>query len=142
MFFEWDSQKNEYNKKRHHISFEHASLVFNDEFRVEHYDTAHSDDEERYNIIGKVKDILFVVVVYKTADTVRIISARKANKQERIRMALVRMTMEEIMRIMTPERIEHETEEALRHPIAYDEDCPAQTAEQLSHFRPAIKKSA
>ncbi len=83
MIFEWDEAKNEINMKKHHVSFEHAILVFADENRYEEYDEAHSLDEDRYDVIGAVDEILFVVCTYRDNDVIRIISARKANSTER-----------------------------------------------------------
>lgn len=59
--FEWDEEKNEINKKKHGIDFNTAIRVFDDEDRLEIYDVEHSVDEDRYNTIGRVHDILFVV---------------------------------------------------------------------------------
>ena len=81
--FEWDDDKYIENIRKHHMSFEYASLVFDDPYRYEDYDLEHSDEEDRYDVIGMVSDIIFVVVTYKTDNLVRIISARKATKQER-----------------------------------------------------------
>lgn len=83
MIYEWDNEKNEYNKKNHDgISFEFAVRVFLDTKRIEKYDYNHSTDtEDRWNIIGKVNDILFVVYTERN-DRTRIISARKATKEE------------------------------------------------------------
>ena len=58
-------------------------------------------------------------------------------------MTIVRMTLDEAKKVMTPERIKQETEEMNRHPIVYDEDCPPITEERLKHFhrvkpRPSI----
>ena len=85
MQFEWDEEKDLSNQRKHHISFSYASLVFNDEFRLEYYDEFHSDDESRYNVIGMVGTVIFVVCVYKSDDVVRIISAREATKKEKRR---------------------------------------------------------
>lgn len=79
---EWDMDKNEINKKKHGISFEAAALVFADEYYLELYDDEHSMDEDRYIAIGLVEDILFVVHTMRN-ESVRIISARLATKQER-----------------------------------------------------------
>lgn len=79
---EWDEQKNEINKKKHGISFETAALVFADEDRIEYFDKLHSIDEDRYVVLGKVRDILFVVYTERE-DASRIISARIANARER-----------------------------------------------------------
>lgn len=79
---EWDDDKNEANKRKHGISFELAALVFADEHYLELYDDEHSVDEDRYIAIGMVEDILFVVHTMRN-ETVRMISARLATKQER-----------------------------------------------------------
>ncbi len=82
MQFEWDEEKAALNLQKHGISFEDAALVFNDEYRIEYYDAVHSADEDRYNTIGKVGEILFVVYTERKAFT-RIISARIATPAER-----------------------------------------------------------
>ena len=83
MEFEWDEIKNETNKRKHGISFEMASLVFNDVNRIEKYDARHSKiNEDRYITIGKVNKVLFVVFT-ELEDNVRIISARIAKKKEK-----------------------------------------------------------
>ena len=82
MLFEWDDEKAAFNLKKHGVSFETAVLVFYDENRIEMYDVEHSMDEDRYNTIGMVDDILFVVYTERR-DRLRIISARPANKKER-----------------------------------------------------------
>lgn len=79
---EWDTDKNEINKRKHGISFESAALVFADEHYLELYDDEHSVDEDRYIAIGMVEDILFVVHTIRD-ESVRMISARLATKQER-----------------------------------------------------------
>ena len=53
--FEWDPNKNETNKKKHGLSFETAKEVFYDEFAILFDDPDHSDDEERFLIIGETK---------------------------------------------------------------------------------------
>ncbi len=82
--FEWDPDKEQKNIIKHGIDFETASLVFNDENRIEFYDDGHSSDEERYITIGMVNHVAIVImVVYTERDNVlRIISARKATKKE------------------------------------------------------------
>ena len=82
MIFEWDENKNKQNKRKHGISFEEALSVFLDEKRLDKYDTEHSTiHEDRWNVIGRVEDILFVVYV-EVNSRIRIISARKADKEE------------------------------------------------------------
>ena len=79
---EWDENKNKNNIKKHGISFETAALVFADEERIEYYDRLHSDDEDRYVVIGCVYGVLFVVYTMRD-DIVRLISARMATALER-----------------------------------------------------------
>lgn len=57
-------------------------MVFNDDDRIEIYDFEHSVDEDRYNIIGKVDDVLFVVYTERK-ENIRLISARLATRLER-----------------------------------------------------------
>ena len=83
MNFEWDEEKNRENQRKHGIPFEYAMLVFEDDFRLEEYDYRHDEEEDRYNIIGRVDEIIFVVCTYKDEDVIRIISARQADKDER-----------------------------------------------------------
>lgn len=80
--FVWDSEKAKKNLKKHGIKFRNAVLAFFDENLIDDYDDFHSDDEERYKIIGKVDKIL-VVIYTERCDTNRIISARLANKKEK-----------------------------------------------------------
>lgn len=82
MEFEWDEQKEELNIKKHHISFNIAKRVFNDINRIEIYDMQHSIEEDRYNTIGMVEDVLFVVYTERK-EKIRLISARLATEKER-----------------------------------------------------------
>ena len=85
MFFEWDENKNLKNIKKHSISFEFAAHVFTDPLRKENYDKKHSSpDENRIIAIGTAANcLLFVSFTEPDDETIRIISARKANKKER-----------------------------------------------------------
>ncbi|MFI3257561.1 MAG: BrnT family toxin [Spirochaetales bacterium] len=83
MHFEWDSEKEKTNIKKHGISFHTAQLVFTDNNHLEFYDEMHSTaKEERYIALGNIGKILFVVFTEKNNIT-RIISARPANTAER-----------------------------------------------------------
>ncbi len=82
MQFEWDEEKAALNLKKHGVRFETAALVFCDENRIELFDAEHSSEEERYNTIGLVDNILFVVYTERKS-RIRLISARPANKRER-----------------------------------------------------------
>ena len=81
MKFEWDDEKARANLKRHGVSFGEATEVFSDPNALEDYDAAHSDEEERFFIIGvSSRRLLYVVYAEREGDVVRIISARKASK--------------------------------------------------------------
>ena len=81
LVFEWDEEKAAANWKKHRVDFNDAMRVFEDDDRIEFYDASHSDEEDRYNTIGMVRDILFVVYTER-GEAVRMISARKANLKE------------------------------------------------------------
>lgn len=85
MLFEWDDNKEKINLSKHGIDFSTAALVFQDKNRIEFYDEAHSEDEDRYITIGQINGVAIVVMVVYTerGDTIRLISARKATSQER-----------------------------------------------------------
>ena len=80
--FEWDDMKAMLNKMKHGISFETAILVFEDEYKITRRDKNHSQNEVRWQTIGMVDDVLFVVHTERGEKT-RIISAREANERER-----------------------------------------------------------
>lgn len=85
MICEWNIDKSLSNLDKHGLDFETASLVFNDEYRIEIFDKKHSSDEDRYITIGMIGDVLAVVFVVYTerGEHIRLISARYANKKER-----------------------------------------------------------
>lgn len=78
---EWDDNKAELNWKKHKIYFEDAAQVFLDENRIDYFDELHSDDEERWKVIGRVKNILAVIYTER-GENLRLISARYATKDE------------------------------------------------------------
>ena len=83
--FEWDENKNRINQAKHKVSFEEAKTVFYDERALVIDDPEHSQDEERFIILGMSAkaNLLIVCHCYRSADSViRIISARKATKTE------------------------------------------------------------
>ncbi len=83
--FEWDENKNKTNKIKHHISFEEAQTVFEDDEALLINDPDHSIDEERFILLGfsSIANLLVVCHCVREDETViRIISARKATKQE------------------------------------------------------------
>ena len=84
LIFEWDDKKVYQNIKKHGVSFEEAATVFGDPFSITIYDILHSEDEDRFVILGMSNEnrILVVVHTYRD-DKIRIISARNATKKER-----------------------------------------------------------
>lgn len=83
--FEWDDKKSKSNKKKHKVSFEEAQTVFLDENAIRYYDPDHSQDEDRFIMLGISLSLRVLVVChcYRESDTViRIITARRADKQE------------------------------------------------------------
>lgn len=83
--FEWDNNKNEINKKKHKISFEEARTVFYDSEALVIDDPEHSEQEDRFIILGlsKKANLLVVCHCYRESDSIiRIISARKATTAE------------------------------------------------------------
>lgn len=83
--FEWDENKNQINQQKHSISFEEAKTVFYDENALLIDDPDHSEEEERFIILGLSSRAKLLVVChcYRASETViRIISARKATKTE------------------------------------------------------------
>jgi len=87
MKFEWDRKKERKNIKKHGVTFEQASYVFADSFALSRYDEEHSDEEERWVLLGKSLNEIILLVVHTFRDNednefVRIISARKASKKE------------------------------------------------------------
>ena len=85
LMFEWDENKNAINKKKHHVSFEEAQTVFEDENALVIDDPEHSEEEERFIILGFSlrANLLVVCHCYRASESViRIISARKATTNE------------------------------------------------------------
>ena len=82
--FEWDEQKDIANFQKHGIHFKTAAKVFMDPYKLIREDEEHLS-EQRFDILGKVGKILFVVCAFRRNNTVRLISARIATKPERER---------------------------------------------------------
>lgn len=83
--FEWDEKKYALNRKKHDLSFAEAETVFADEQGLLLHDPDHSQEEERFILLGLSSNLRFLVVshTYRENDsTIRIISARKATRSE------------------------------------------------------------
>jgi uncharacterized protein len=89
MRYEWDENKNERNLEKHGLSFETASLVFDDPNALSIPDRI-ENGEERWQTIGMIENIVIVMVAHtikleteSQEEIIRIISARKATRAER-----------------------------------------------------------
>jgi uncharacterized DUF497 family protein len=83
--FDWDEGKNKANRAKHGVWFEEAQSVFDDPRALLFPDPDHSEEEERFILLGagSAGRTLVVVHCYKESEELfRIISARKANKKE------------------------------------------------------------
>lgn len=84
MKFEWDSEKERENIKKHGVSFQEATTVFGDPLAATIPDPDHSHGEERFLTVGLTAGHRLVVVSHtEQGDNFRIISAREANSHER-----------------------------------------------------------
>ncbi|MDO8654554.1 MAG: BrnT family toxin [Undibacterium sp.] len=83
--FEWDKSKATVNLKKHGVSFEEAKSAFSDERAKLIADPDHSEDEDRFILLGYSSSMRLLVVChcYRTDESIiRIISARKASRHE------------------------------------------------------------
>jgi uncharacterized protein len=83
MKYIWDKKKNEANIRKHGIDFSDVPKIF-EHPTLQSLDVRHDYGEERWIAIGLLTAHTIAVVVYveKMEDTIRIVSARKANKYE------------------------------------------------------------
>ena len=85
LVFEWDEDKNRENQRRHGVSFEEARSVFFDGQAVEFSDDAHSEEEDRFLLLGLSARLRILMVCHclrTGGNIIRIISARKATRRE------------------------------------------------------------
>ncbi len=81
----WHPRKNKSNQTKHGISFEEASEAFFDTFALTVADEDHSWDERRFVTIGQTSEGKLIVVFHtETEIEIRIFSARKPTKSERV----------------------------------------------------------
>ena len=84
--FEWDQRKSAANRRKHGVSFEEAATVFSDENALLLSDLGHSDEEDRFVLLGLSASLRTLVVCHcyrKHEKVIRIISARRATRTER-----------------------------------------------------------
>jgi uncharacterized protein len=83
MKFEWDERKAEKNLLKHKVTFEEATTVFEDSLYVDFYDPDHSQDEERYLIVGISSQRRLLIVSYtERENSARLINARETKRSE------------------------------------------------------------
>ena len=84
MIFDWDDNKAESNKKKHGVSFAEAATTFSDPNAIEFLDEKSSQKEDRWILVGVSarSQVLLVVFVERDEKLIRIVSARKAVKDE------------------------------------------------------------
>lgn len=83
--FKWNKRKNRENQRKHKVSFEEVQTVFYDENALRYFDPDHSDNEDCFLMLGLSFTLRVLVVCHcyrENESVIRIISARKANKQE------------------------------------------------------------
>jgi len=83
--FDWDEQKNQANIRDHHVSFEEAQTAFYDPAARLIYDPDHSEEEDRFILLGVSRRMRILVVSHwcrEDDEIIRIISARRAAKKE------------------------------------------------------------
>lgn len=84
MQFEWDENKAQKNLSKHKVSFDEAKTIFDDPLYIDFYDPDHSDNEERYLIVGESKQGRLLIVSYtERGNSIRLISARQVTSAER-----------------------------------------------------------
>jgi uncharacterized DUF497 family protein len=87
-YFEWDSSKARQNLRKHGVTFERATAIFQDPDALSAFDEEHSEHEDRWITMGLDGTGTLLVVCHtfhETADdaaTIRLISARTATKNE------------------------------------------------------------
>jgi len=84
--FEWDNRKDKTNSKKHGVTFDEARTAFYDEYAIQFFDPDHSESEDRFLLLGTSFKLNTLVVChcFRQEETViRIISARKADKDEK-----------------------------------------------------------
>lgn len=83
--FEWDDNKEKENRKKHNVSFTEAQSVFFDDNAIQYWDEGHSQDEDRFLMLGMSNRLRLLLIVHCYRENpiiIRIISARKATSNE------------------------------------------------------------
>jgi uncharacterized DUF497 family protein len=80
--FEWDEAKAAENWRRHGVTFRHGMEALHDPFAIEEIDDRENYGEERVNVLGMRQGVILHVTYTERSDRIRIISARRATKDE------------------------------------------------------------
>jgi uncharacterized DUF497 family protein len=80
--FEWEDEKEQKIIKAHGLDFETAKYIFADQERIERYDEKHSIDEDRWQTMGMINNVVFLVYTERRGK-IHIITARVADPEER-----------------------------------------------------------
>ncbi|WP_428356957.1 BrnT family toxin [Methyloprofundus sp.] len=83
--FEWGNDKDRVKTSKHGVSFDEAQTAFYDEYAIQFFDPEHSENEDRFLLLGtsfKLKTLVVCHCFREEETVVRIISARKADKDE------------------------------------------------------------
>ena len=86
MRFAWDDKKAAENLRKHGVSFEEASTVFADENARLKHDPDHSQEEDRFILLGFSAKLRLLIVCHayrENDEVIRLISSRKATPNER-----------------------------------------------------------
>ena len=84
--FDWNLTKASSNQKKHGVTFEEATSVFFDEYATQFFDDGHSQEEDRFIMLGMSIKARVLIVCHcerGEGETIRIISARRATARER-----------------------------------------------------------
>ena len=91
LVFEWDENKARHNLRKHGVGFAAALAVFEDPRRIERVDHRREYGEDRIQVIGVSAGRVLFVVYTRRGDVIRLISARRANRDERKAYETVRL---------------------------------------------------
>jgi uncharacterized protein len=83
MKFDWDEHKASINLSKHGVSFDEAKTVFDDPLYIDFYDPGHSDDEDRFLVVGmSILGRLLIASYTERGELTRLINARVATRAE------------------------------------------------------------
>lgn len=125
--FEWDSEKDATNVKKHGFSFSEILEVYDDPYMLTMYDSVHSSrEEDRYFCVGCIRGVVLITTCHTERNgRIRLISALKAEKNWRncIMSGSVKVSNERLKEIADTN-------------VNFDDDIPQFSEEQLKQFKP------